>query len=118
MTAIGLSAQQLMALQRIFRKHNAIQAVKLYGSRAKGTFNPRSDVDLAALGENIDRFLIANVLLDLNDSDLPYAVDLQNYHELKNRQLIDHIDRVGVVIYDRDAESDKANAENLAKIKI
>lgn len=116
MTTLGLSAQQLDALQRLFRKHPAIQAVKLYGSRAKGTFNPRSDVDLAAFGENIDRFLIADVLLDLSDSDLPFAVDLQNYHELKNRQLIDHIDRVGVVIYDRDAESGKVIPENLARI--
>jgi uncharacterized protein len=65
MTAIGLSAQQLMALQRVFRKHNVIQAVKLYGSRAKGTFNPCSDVDLAAFGENIDRFFNCVCLVGL-----------------------------------------------------
>lgn len=97
----GLSAQQFGVLQYLFKKYPEIQCVKLYGSRAKGTFNPRSDVDLVVYGENIDRFLIANVLLDLDDSDFPYTVDLQNYHELKNRKLIEHIDRVGIVIYDK-----------------
>ncbi len=39
--------------------------------------------------------------MELDDSDIPYQVDLQNYHDLKNKQLIDHIDRVGIEIYQR-----------------
>ena len=76
-------------------------AVKLYGSRAKGTFHERSDVDLVLIGTGIDRFLVADILLDLADTDLPYTVDLQNYSEIKNRALVEHIDRVGMVIYER-----------------
>ena len=107
MTATGLTPMQLALLAQIFQKHTQIECVKLYGSRAKGNFHARSDVDLVAFGNGIDRFLIADILLDLEDSDLPYQVDLQNYHELKNRALIDHIDRVGVVIYQRkDGEAD------------
>lgn len=103
MNETGLTHQQLELLQQIFKKHPAVQSVKLYGSRAKGTFHERSDVDLVVFGEGIDRFLIAELLLDLEDSNLPYSVDLQNYHELKNRELIEHIDRVGVVIFERGA---------------
>ncbi len=103
MNEIGLTCQQLELLQQIFKKHPAVQSVKLYGSRAKGTFHERSDVDLVAFGEGIDRFIIAELLLDLADSNLPYTVDLQNYHELKNRALIEHIDRIGVVIFEREA---------------
>lgn len=103
MNETGLTRQQLELLQQLFKKHPAVQKVKLYGSRAKGTFHERSDVDLVVFGEGIDRFLIAELLLDLEDSNLPYSVDLQNYHELKNRELIEHIDRVGVVVFEREA---------------
>ena len=53
------------------------------------------------IGTGIDRFLVADILLDLADTDLPYTVDLQNYTEIKNRALVEHIDRVGMVIYER-----------------
>ena len=56
-------------------------------------------------GTGIDRFLVADLILDLADSDLPYTVDLQNYSDIKNRALIEHIDRVGLVIFERGAGS-------------
>ena len=105
MNATGLTSEQLDVLTQIFKKHPKIQAVKLYGSRAKGNFHPRSDIDLVVFGDNIDRFLISELLLDLDDSNLPYSVDLQNYGDLKNRALIDHIDRIGVPIFKQEASS-------------
>jgi len=101
MQETGLSVGVLHLLHKVLEKYPCIEQVKLYGSRAKGTFNERSDIDLVAYGRDIDRSIIANVLMDLDDSDIPYLADLQNYHELKNRQLIDHIDRVGVLIYQK-----------------
>lgn len=101
MTVGGLNDQVLEILRRICAKYPAIRQVKLYGSRAKGNYRENSDIDLVAIGE-IDRFYIANILLDLDETDIPYLVDLQSYSELKNRQLIEHIDRVGLVIYERD----------------
>jgi predicted nucleotidyltransferase len=106
MSRTGLTPVQLTLLQQVFNKHPKITAVKLYGSRAKSTFNERSDVDLVLFGKSIDRFLVADLLLDLADSDLPYTVDLQNYNDIKNRALIEHIDRVGLVIYARENEDD------------
>ncbi|MGI9213196.1 MAG: nucleotidyltransferase family protein [Methylococcaceae bacterium] len=99
MNDTGLTNVQIELLAKIFRKYAAIQSVKLYGSRAKGTFNDRSDIDLVVFGEDIDRFLISDILLELDDSDLPCSVDLHNYKELKNQALKEHIDRVGVLIY-------------------
>lgn len=99
MTDTGLDDQTLQGLTRVFAKYPAIEQVKLYGSRAKGTHHARSDIDLAVFGQGVDRFVCASILMDLDDLDMPYLVDLQNYDDLKNRQLIEHIDRVGVVIY-------------------
>ncbi len=95
----GLTENNLTALKNVFAKFPAIEQVKLYGSRAKGTYNPRSDIDLVAFGQKLDRYIIAEVLMDLDDSDIPYQIDFQNYHALKNPQLIEHINRVGKVIY-------------------
>ena len=71
---------------------------RLYGSRAKGNFTSRSDIDLALLGE-IDRHTLSAIALDLDESDLPHAVDVLCLAHLRNRALIDHIERVGVEIY-------------------
>ena len=103
MSKTGLTPEQLALLQQVFKKHPEVETVKLYGSRAKGSFHDRSDIDLVVLGAGIDRFLVADLLMDLADADLPYAVDLQNYGDIKNRALIEHIDRVGLVIFEREA---------------
>lgn len=102
MSDTGLTPEQLIMLQNVFKTYPQVDAVKVYGSRAKGNFHERSDVDLVLIGTGIDRFLVADVLLDLADTDLPYTVDLQNYSEIKNRALVEHIDRVGLVIYERE----------------
>jgi len=101
MRTTGLSAAVLGLLTKVFEKYEEIEQVKLYGSRAKGTFNERSDIDLVAYGKAINRFVIADILMELDDLDIPYKVDLQNYHDLRNSELIEHINRVGMVIYDR-----------------
>ena len=103
MSKTGLTPEQLALLQQVFKKHPEVETVKLYGSRAKGSFHERSDIDLVVLGAGIDRFLVADLLMDLADSNLPYAVDLQNYSDIKNRALIEHIGRVGLVIFEREA---------------
>jgi predicted nucleotidyltransferase len=108
MTAPGLDAKTMQVLKPVFARYPCIKQIKLYGSRAKGSFHARSDIDLVAIGENIDRFAIAAIFMDLDDSDIPYIVDLQNYSELKNRRLIEHIDRVGMVIYDRQTDTEQA----------
>ena len=101
MTKIQLEASIIGELKKIFELYPQIESVKLYGSRAMGTAKNNSDIDLVAFGENLDRFVIAEVLLDLNDSDIPYLIDLQSYNEIKNLRLKDHINRIGVVIYNQ-----------------
>lgn len=44
----------------------------------------------------------------IDDLFLPYTVDLSQYGQLTNVDLIDHIDRVGVVVYDKNSQSKAA----------
>lgn len=95
----GLTAEQLKALCDCFAAFPGVDQVLLYGSRAKGNWHERSDIDLAVKGPHLDRFQLARLLLDIDDSDLPFPVDLLHYDTLKNARLKGHIDRVGIVIF-------------------
>lgn len=80
----------------MFSRYSNITQVKLYGSRAKGTHYERSDIDLAIFGEGVDRFEMAKLLMNLDETDIIYPIDLQHYEAIKNSKLKAHIDRVGV----------------------
>jgi len=95
----GLEGGILNKLKEVFENYTELEQVVLYGSRALGNFNDRSDIDLAVKGTHLDRFKIAQMLLECDELDIAYTVDLQNYSDIKNVKLKDHIDRVGVVIY-------------------
>ena len=96
----GLSDQTLNTLNEIFQKYPGIEAVLLYGSRAKGNFRNGSDIDLTI--KAADNFSFSDLLKisgDFDDSNLPYLVDVSVYERLSNDSLKAHIDRVGKVLY-------------------
>jgi predicted nucleotidyltransferase len=89
-------------LHHIFSKYSSINLVKLYGSRAKGTHQYYSDVDLALFGDNnLSRFVIAEILMLIEESSIPYKIDIQSYADIKNNNLRNHIDSQGVIIYEQ-----------------
>lgn len=85
-------------------KNERIQEVILYGSRAKGTQKNASDIDLVLKGKDLtirDQTKLEN---DLDDLLLPWKFDISIFHNITNSDLLDHIKRVGITIYNRDAE--------------
>ena len=97
--AFGLENSEISYLQTIFKKYENVKVVVLYGSRAKGNFTSRSDIDLVITNSTIDRFVIANILMDIDESNIPYSIDLQDYNTIKNNDLKNHINRLGIQIY-------------------
>lgn len=100
-TKPGLSDAILAELQQVWLQFPQIEQVKLYGSRAKGNFTARSDIDLAIFGQNINRHTLAAIALTLDDSNIPNMVDIHLYSDIKNPLLRDHIDRVGISLYQK-----------------
>ena len=98
----GLSPDDLSRIIEVFRRHPAVSAVKLFGSRAKGTHRPYSDVDLAVFG-NLDLLAVEAIALDLEDLLLPYRFDLVTMARLEHEGLREHIKRVGVTIFGNQA---------------
>ena len=69
------------------------------GSRAKGTYRPGSDIDLTLKGAGLNLKILNRISNELDELLLPYSFDVSIYSQIENRDLIDHIQRVGVVIY-------------------
>lgn len=97
----GLSPKTIHALESVFKQFDAIDKVVLYGSRALGTYKPGSDIALALFGNQVTPDLIATVAILIDDLLLPYTLDLTAYSSIDNDALREHIDRVGVELFDR-----------------
>ena len=98
MKAESLSSREIGLLHRIFERHPEIKAVKLFGSRAKGTHSPNSDIDLAVLG-NIDDLQAEALAAELDELPLPYHFDVLAFNFIEYQPLRDHIERVGLPLY-------------------
>lgn len=99
--SFGLSHTTLEKLNRVFARHDAIDSVLIYGSRAKGNYRAGSDIDLTIKGSEISFAEFMQIEDQIDDLMLPYTVDLSQYRLLENTDLVAHIDRVGRVIYTR-----------------
>lgn len=98
----GLTEEDLTDVARAFQSVPEIEKAVLFGSRAKGTAKRGSDVDLALVGSAVNRSALVELSMVLNEETLlPYRFDLLDYQTIDNPALKEHIDRVGIVIFDR-----------------
>lgn len=86
---------------KIVKGYEKIDEVVLYGSRAKGNYKNGSDIDLSLKGSNINLVLQNSLLLDLDELYLPYSFDISIFEKIENEDLLEHINRVGIVVYKR-----------------
>ncbi|MEO5334439.1 MAG: nucleotidyltransferase domain-containing protein [Magnetococcus sp. YQC-5] len=95
----GLSVATLDKICSVFARFPQLEKVVLYGSRAKGTFKSGSDIDLTLYGPALSPDTLARIDTELDDLLLPYTMDLSLFDTLDHVELREHIDRVGVVLY-------------------
>ena len=95
----GLNEKTVQAIIKVLSLFDEIDEAILYGSRAKGTYKPASDIDIALKGENLAIKVLSKIDWALDDLLLPYTFDLSVYSRINNQDLIDHIQRVGIVLY-------------------
>ena len=92
----GIRATVLEQIRSIAQQYN-LHRVILFGSRARGDFKERSDIDLAASGGNISAFSLAvdeetDTLLKYDVVDLDRPVD---------PALLDNIRKDGIMLYEK-----------------
>lgn len=92
----NISDRVYLGLRQLAQKHR-IKKIILFGSRARGDFYERSDIDLAVSGGNtaefrldVDENIHTLLMFDVVDLDGPISEELQK-----------EINRDGVVIYEK-----------------
>ena len=97
----GLPAATIESIRGVFGNHPSITKAVLYGSRAKGNYKAGSDIDLTLYGEELEHRELRLILDELDELMLPYTIDLSIFAQLDHPELREHIERVGVVFYER-----------------
>ena len=99
----GLKDGDIEAISSVFAKHREIEKVILYGSRAMGSYRNGSDIDLVLIGNDLSFEELLRIKGELDDLLLPYKIDLLLYSKINNEDLLEHIKRVGLTFYEREA---------------
>ena len=92
----GIKEQVLKEIQLLAQKYD-IEKVILFGSRARGDFHQRSDIDLAITGGNTTLFSVA---VDEETSTL-LKYDIVNLDGTVQSELLHSIEQEGILIYEK-----------------
>ena len=99
--AVGLTHQIIHAIVSTIQRHASVDRIILYGSRTRGDFDERSDIDLAIEGE-ADPALLRGFLEEevptLRKFDVVKVSDL-------DETMAASVNREGMVLYDKAEES-------------
>lgn len=101
----GLSDETVARVAAVLSRFLNVERAILFGSRAKGTHKPGSDIDLALIGQALDWRTVGKIDEALDDLLLPYRFSLIVYDGKTDRAVAAHIERVGMSFFDRETAS-------------
>ncbi len=97
----GLSEATIHKIHAVLSCFPQVDQAILYGSRAKGNYKNGSDIDLALRGADLTLNVLYTILNHLDDLLLPYTIDLSILDDISEPDMIEHIQRVGVIFYEK-----------------
>jgi predicted nucleotidyltransferase len=101
MNKFGLLEKDIEEILAVLKKFPKVEKAIVFGSRAKGNFKNGSDVNIALKGKDLDFETISDLSYLLNEeTQMPYKFDVLNYHGIQEPYLKNHIDRIGIKLYD------------------
>lgn len=106
-TKCGLSEATIAKIISVFAAYPQLSKVVLYGSRAKGDYRTGSDIDFTLFGEALSYTQLGDIAGQIDDLLLPYTFDISLFKQIDNPDLIEHINRVGIVFYEPTSNSNK-----------
>ncbi len=95
----GLKDKTLKDLATVFSHYREVETAILYGSRAKGTYKPTSDIDITLTGNRLQLSLKYKIAQELDDLFLPYTIDLSLFEKINNSNIKKEIETYGKIIY-------------------
>ena len=97
----GLQESDVEKIINVFKVNINIDKAILFGSRAIEKYFDGSDIDIAIKGKNLNLNDILDVSIELDELYLPYKFDVVIYDRIKESALLDHINRVGIVLFNK-----------------
>lgn len=94
----GLPCGILEKLQAELSHYPQVQHAILFGSRAMGTYRANSDIDLCLDAPDLPFQSFLQLASVLDELVLPHSLDLILKHHIDNPDLLNHIQRVGLVV--------------------
>jgi predicted nucleotidyltransferase len=91
MTSDGLKEKYKEKIISIISKEPHVEGIFLFGSRAINTYKPNSDIDIAIAGNELTMTHVANMLEALENTSIPYKIDLIRIKTIENNNLLEHI---------------------------
>ncbi len=105
----GIPQSTIQKICTALARHPQVEKAILYGSRAKGNYKTGSDIDLTLLGgEDLTLKVLYRIMDEIDDLLLPYTFDLSIFQQISDPDVIAHIQRVGVVFYEKETETSHA----------
>lgn len=106
----GLKETVIKQIAGVLSGHSEVESAVLYGSRAKGNYRKGSDIDLTLTGEDLTYGTVARIEDEIDDLLLPYLFDISILSYIDNPDVLAHIHRVGILLYEREPEHSKADS--------
>ncbi len=100
----GLPEQALEQICAVLARETDISHAVLYGSRARGTAQNTSDIDIALASETLTQADKARIEAALDDLLLPWKIDLCLLSSVTDEQLLKNIRQDGVSIFHNAAQ--------------
>ena len=100
-TRFGLSPAVLDMLQAVFQEYDNIDAVWIYGSRARGDFREGSDVDMAVDASDMNDMVFAQLWNAIEELPVVYTFDVVHLQKLANQALLNNIHKNRELLYCR-----------------
>ena len=98
----GLQENTIEKICSVMAQFPFVEKAIIYGSRAKENYKNGSDIDLTLLGgPSLTLDVLYKIDEQLDDLLLPYTFDLSIFAQLSDPDFIEHIQRVGLVFYER-----------------
>lgn len=98
----GLSQPIIDRIVETISHHKEVEKAIIYGSRAKGSYKNGSDIDVTLVGgEELNIDVLYKIMGEIDDLLLPYTFDLSIFHLVTDRDVIEHINRIGKILYSK-----------------
>ncbi len=98
----GLPKATVQQITGVLARFPEVDQAVLFGSRAKATHRPGSDIDLALVGDALNWRTVGRIYDALDDLLLPHRFSLIHLDAKTDPAVTAHIARVGIALFQRE----------------